>query len=230
MAGAGFKDFTTGEVLTANNVDTYLMQQTVMVFADAAARTTALTGFVAEGMLSYLKDTNSTEYYSGSAWVAVAGASGGMTVIQSGSLSGTTTSLTSIPATYKDLRLVIRGVYMTPTSTVYQFQFNSDTGSNYTYIWQNNTAATNATIGATQFQTTCAFPNSSNNAATIKLNLYDYASTTSYKLADLQAVGSSNDPAVFNTAQYNSSSAISSIQIKGNGQTVQGSYILYGVS
>ena len=41
-----------------------------MVFADAAARTTALTGVVAEGMLSYLKDTNAVEVYNGSAWVA----------------------------------------------------------------------------------------------------------------------------------------------------------------
>lgn len=41
-----------------------------MVFADAAARTTALTGVVAEGMLSYLKDTNAVEVYDGANWVA----------------------------------------------------------------------------------------------------------------------------------------------------------------
>jgi len=75
MAGAGYKLFNTGDVLTAAQVNTYLMQQTVMVFADASARTTALTGVVAEGMISFLKDTNSTEYYSGSAWVALGGAS-----------------------------------------------------------------------------------------------------------------------------------------------------------
>ena len=38
MAGAGFKDFQAGEVLTAVDVDTYLMQQTIMVFAGTAAR------------------------------------------------------------------------------------------------------------------------------------------------------------------------------------------------
>jgi hypothetical protein len=70
MAGAGFKTFNTGDVLTASDVNTYLMQQTVMVFDDAAARTTALTGVVAEGMLSYLKDTNAVEVYDGSSWVA----------------------------------------------------------------------------------------------------------------------------------------------------------------
>lgn len=70
MAGAGYKLFSTGDVLTATDVNTYLMQQTVMVFDDAAARTTALTGVVAEGMLSYLKDTNIVEVYDGSNWVA----------------------------------------------------------------------------------------------------------------------------------------------------------------
>ena len=70
MAGAGYKLFNTGDVLTAAQVNTYLMEQTVMVFADAAARTTALTGVVSEGMLSYLKDTNAVEVYNGSAWVS----------------------------------------------------------------------------------------------------------------------------------------------------------------
>lgn len=73
-AGQGFKTFTTGEVLTAADTNGYLMQG-VLVFADATARTAAITS-PQEGQMSYLKDTNSTEYYSGSAWVAVAGATG----------------------------------------------------------------------------------------------------------------------------------------------------------
>lgn len=68
MAGAGFKTFATGDVLTASDVNTYLMQQTVMVFASAAARSTALGANVAQGMLSYLKDSNTTAYYDGTAW------------------------------------------------------------------------------------------------------------------------------------------------------------------
>lgn len=70
MAGAGYKLFNTGDVLTAAQVNTYLMEQTVMVFADAAVRTAALSGVVSEGMISYLKDTNAVEVYNGSAWVA----------------------------------------------------------------------------------------------------------------------------------------------------------------
>lgn len=72
MAGAGYKLFNTGDVLTAQQVNEYLQQQTVMVFANSTARTTALSGVIAEGMMSYLQDTNSVEYYNGSAWIAVA--------------------------------------------------------------------------------------------------------------------------------------------------------------
>ena len=67
-----FKDFTDGEVLYAADVDTYLMRQTVMVFADSAARGSALsTAIVTEGMVTYLQDTNGLEYYDGSAWQTV---------------------------------------------------------------------------------------------------------------------------------------------------------------
>jgi hypothetical protein len=71
MAGAGYKLFNTGDVLTAQQVNEYLQQQTVMVFANSTARTTALSGVLAEGMMSYLQDTNSVEVYNGSAWVAL---------------------------------------------------------------------------------------------------------------------------------------------------------------
>ena len=81
MAGAGYKLFATGDVLTAAQVNTYLMQQTVMVFASSAARTTALSGVLAEGMVSYLQDTNSLEVYDGSAWV---GATGDITALTAG--------------------------------------------------------------------------------------------------------------------------------------------------
>ena len=83
MAGAGYKLFATGDVLTAAQVNTYLNEQTVMVFADSAARTAALSGVLAEGMVSYLQDTNAVEVYNGSAWVGVSGA-GDVTEVQAG--------------------------------------------------------------------------------------------------------------------------------------------------
>jgi hypothetical protein len=79
MAGAGYKLFATGDVLTAAQVNTYLMQQTVMVFASSTARTTALSGVLAEGMVSYLQDTNLVEVYDGTAWVGFTGDITGLT-------------------------------------------------------------------------------------------------------------------------------------------------------
>jgi hypothetical protein len=54
-----------------------------MVFASSAARTSALSGVLAEGMVSYLQDTNAVEVYNGSAWVGVSGA-GDVTEVQAG--------------------------------------------------------------------------------------------------------------------------------------------------
>jgi hypothetical protein len=83
MAGAGYKLFATGDVLTAAEVNTYLQQQVTMVFANSTARTTALSGVLAEGMMSYLQDTNTVEVYNGSNWVNV-GNTGDVTEVQAG--------------------------------------------------------------------------------------------------------------------------------------------------
>ena len=69
---SGYKEWGIGEVVEAGDFQTYIQNQAVMKFADSASRTTALGTAVAEGMVSYLADTNAIEYYSGSAWVGVA--------------------------------------------------------------------------------------------------------------------------------------------------------------
>jgi hypothetical protein len=76
MAGAGYKDFTAGNILRASEVDTYLMEQSVMVFSSAGTRDTALTGKLSEGMLCYLKDTDTIHAYNAAAWIPIATALG----------------------------------------------------------------------------------------------------------------------------------------------------------
>jgi len=95
MAGAGYKLYATGDILTAAQVNTYLQEQTVMVFADAAARTTALAGVVAEGMISFLKDTDSLQYYTGSAWTNVD--TGASPLTTKGDLYGFSTTNARVP-------------------------------------------------------------------------------------------------------------------------------------
>jgi len=73
---AGFRTFDAGAVLTAEQVNTFLMSQSIPVFADAAGRDAAITS-PEEGQHCFLKDTDALQYYTGSAWIAAGGASVG---------------------------------------------------------------------------------------------------------------------------------------------------------
>jgi hypothetical protein len=134
-AGLGFKTFTTGEVLTAADTNGYLMQG-VLVFASSAARAAAITS-PQEGQYSYLKDTNSTEYYDGAAWIAapigdITGVTAGVG-ITGGGTSGTVTVTNDMAttitaagdivvgtgsATYDNLPIGTTGQLLTADTTV----------------------------------------------------------------------------------------------------------------
>ena len=136
MAGAGFKTFATGEVLTASDVNTYLMQQTVMVFADSTARSTALGANVAQGMLSFLKSDNTLYAYNGSAWVTpVAGDISGVTAgtaLTGGGTSGDVT-LNYDLANYGNAKFVAgRNKFINGDFSINQRAFSS-TGTTGTY-------------------------------------------------------------------------------------------------
>lgn len=67
MAGAGFKVWSTGDLVNASEFNTYIMEQTVMVFASSSARDSAISS-PSEGMFAFLKDTNTLTFYDGSSW------------------------------------------------------------------------------------------------------------------------------------------------------------------
>lgn len=72
MAGAGYKNFVAGAVLGASEVNTYLMQQSVMTFTNTTARNAAITSPSA-GMLTFIVGTKTLELYDGSGWTAIGG-------------------------------------------------------------------------------------------------------------------------------------------------------------
>jgi hypothetical protein len=67
-----YKVFTNGSTLPASDLNTYLMNQSVLVFSNSTARSSAITS-PTEGMLSWLEDSNAYQYYNGSAWVDLLG-------------------------------------------------------------------------------------------------------------------------------------------------------------
>lgn len=167
MAGAGYKLFNTGDVLTAQQVNEYLMQQTVMVFANAAARTTALSGVLAEGMISYLKDTNAVERYDGSAWSAIgAGDIEGVTAgtgLSGGGSSGTVTLTNDMAttitasgdivvgtgnATYDNLPIGTTGQVLTADTTVSPYKVKwaaPSAGANWSLLNAGGTSLSSTT-------------------------------------------------------------------------------------
>ena len=175
-AGLGFKTFTSGEVLTAADTNGYLMQG-ILVFANASARSAAITS-PQEGQYSSLKDTNSTEYYDGSAWVAgVEGDISGVTAgvgISGGGTSGTVTVTNSMATTITSKGDLVPGtgsgtfarlavgnngetlIADSSTSTGLRYTGNYAAGKNAVLnsdfsIWQRSTSISYTGSGATTF-------------------------------------------------------------------------------
>ena len=174
-AGLGFKTFTTGEVLTAGDVNGYLMQG-VLVFASAAARNAAITS-PQEGQFAFTKDTNGLWYYDGAAWVA-SGATGdieGVTAgvgITGGGTSGTVTvtndMATTITAsgdivigtgsgTYDNLPIGTTGQVLTADTPVSPYKVKWASSSAPSFVGSTCTITTNFPVStATWTQVTWA--------------------------------------------------------------------------
>jgi hypothetical protein len=112
-ANAGYRTFNTGDVLTAAQVQNYLQNQTIMYFANAAARDAALTvAIVVEGMFAYLADTNTTVYYDGAAWQSFG--TGDVT----GLTAGAGITITNASGPVPTIALATNGTLTSPKETV----------------------------------------------------------------------------------------------------------------
>ena len=65
-----YKQFANGNPLPASDLQNFLMDQSVMTFANATARSTALPT-PKEGMVTYLEDLKELDIWTGSSWVDV---------------------------------------------------------------------------------------------------------------------------------------------------------------
>jgi hypothetical protein len=89
-----YKVFTNGSVLNASEINDNLMNQSIIVFSNEAARTAAITSPI-EGMVTYLEDTAAYESYDGAAWIGFGGGSGILQVVSTIKTDTFTTTSTS---------------------------------------------------------------------------------------------------------------------------------------
>jgi hypothetical protein len=144
MAGAGKKTFTAGEVLTASDVNTYLMEQSVMVFGGTAARSSAIPT-PSEGMTTYRTDTQQIESYDGANWIGMSG----LQLVKKQTI-GTTVSSIAVTdvfsATYNDYLIQIDGQNASGVDAI-QMQLRNS-GGNLTDANYNFTGIERAALGA----------------------------------------------------------------------------------
>jgi hypothetical protein len=124
MAGLGRKTFTAGDILTAAQVQGYLQDQAIMVFAGTAARGTAIAS-PSEGMFSYQTDTNSLTFYDGAVWSVYGIVSGGtaLNVILDAPEETVTISATAAGGTVQ-LNMATSGVTYYTTNGTANFAVN----------------------------------------------------------------------------------------------------------
>lgn len=184
MAGAGWRDFVPGEVLTAANVQDYLQDQAVMVFASAAARTSALTS-PSEGMMSYRTDSNIVEVYDGSAWKQFGKTTDSILQVVT---STSTTSTTTSAGTFQSCNLTAT---ITPSATSSKVLVIASTGMGF------DTRATTAFV--TLFRGTTAGTDLSTSGGVGFLSLYPPAAATMWTNVTLHALDS---PATTSATTY----------------------------
>jgi hypothetical protein len=268
-AGQGFKTFATGDVLSAADVNGYLMQG-VLVFADSAERDAEITS-PEEGQFAYLKDTNVTTYYTGSAWAnldttgmtnpmtttgdtiysssgstparlgigstgqvltvaagvpswATPSGGSGMTLLASGSLSGSTLTISSISQDYVNLQLFVNNVVCSLTNESVKIQVNGTGNNNFYCVSLNQlilaTSAANQDLYLTSGNLT--------NAQSATFNIYDYTSAYAKQIFS-EGFTVSAAVKLQQWGAISGTGAITSLTIFPSGGTFTGNYKLYGV-
>jgi hypothetical protein len=165
-------------------------------------------------------------------------AAGGMTLISTTTLTGASVTLSSIPATYNDLRVVIRLALPANDADAFWVRVNGDSGANRHLRVATNSATNDGSsavaFNGAQWSFNAQLDNSVSQSLMI-LNVFDYANATTWKTATF--VGATNDFTTTTSVHpfhgmgiYNQTAAVTSLQfLFDTGNATSGTILLYGV-
>jgi hypothetical protein len=161
---------------------------------------------------------------------------GGMTLISTTTLSGASIVLSSIPATYKDLQLVVRNFVPATDNLNLRLRINADTNTRYFTLTTNSASNDGTTtFGSAQIDISGNNDNSVGNGLSV-VNIYDYANAVTWKMVDFTSIAVNSTTTttgqIYNGAGYfNQTGAITSLTLFVNsGNLTSGTALLYGVS
>lgn len=130
------KIFTAGEVLAASDVNSFLMDQSVMTFTDSTARGSAIgTAVAQEGMLTYLEDTNDFEYWDGTAFepIVAPASTSGLEFITTSTFTGVASASFGSDAspifssTFDNYRIIIESAVSSSIARTFSLRLRSNT-------------------------------------------------------------------------------------------------------
>jgi hypothetical protein len=162
---------------------------------------------------------------------------GGLTLITSGTLSGSSILFSSIPTTFKDLRLVIRNFLPNNNQADILLRFLDDSGAN------RHVSTLSLTETGLAFNSNDGILIDDQNNTTTQgvcvADFFDYANTTTFKFCQATSVANNHTTATNlnyrkRTIFYNQTTAVTSFRLSASGGAspsfVSGDYFLFGVN
>lgn len=164
---------------------------------------------------------------------ATASSGGSLTVLESGSLSGSSVTTGTLSTSYKDLRIVFRNYKPATDGADLLIRFNEDSGTNYT----DRTVSGDKGFDRTSHNENFVLQDNTLAEGLATVEVPDYANTTTRKVLwrKFQSANlSSNTASMYmiapNISTYNSTSAITKLTFFcSSGNFTSGDYIVYGV-
>jgi hypothetical protein len=236
------KGGTTGQVLakaSGTDMDFSWVAIDPLVILDAkgdlitatAADTPARLAVGTNGQTLVADSTAST----GLKWATPAGG-GGMTLLSTTTLSGTSTTISSISTSYINLFILYERVTQNTTGGYLRVNLGAATYSQYSGVKDGNATAF-ANSGSQTFITPLGTNTPNANYETFgQITIYNYTTTTTNSGKSILTTGATyagaSGPAnVINVAYLDSAAAISSIKFDfSNGGTISGTVKIYGVN
>ena len=228
-AGTGISGGGTSGTVTVTNSMATAIDAKGDLIGGTGADTFARLAVGANGTVLTADSTEAT----GLKWATASG--GGMTLLETVTLSGASVTTASIPGTYKELRLYVRNFKPANTDQGLVMRMNSD--SNTRYIQNLAFATISATTPAdTGMRFTAGQNNSASSISQINIIIPDYANADTGKMAYGYGVTNNQTTSTnFNIRSYmnwyNQTGAITTLTfLPEAGNLTSGSVLVYGVS
>lgn len=152
-------------------------------------------------------------------------------LIASNVLSSSASSVTfsSIPATYRDLVLVVTGTKTTSGDAGALIELNSDTGSNYSYVWAYGTGSSATSYTDTGVGAADVFAIFNNTTpSTNIIQFMDYSATDKHKTI-LSRTNIASGYVVMGANRWANTAAINSIKINLSTFATGTTFYLFGI-